>query len=1576
MIGGGNLRRYVSLVLVALLILGPFVQGWDGDPGSNQFLPAPSKAAIGSANNRTDEKYDLSMFYGHVTENLGQLEDHSVRYYCIGSPLSVAFGRSTIFYKLSPTGSDKGAMFQVNFEGANAVEPIGVDPMDHKSNFFIGNDPEGWVTGANNYREVWYHDLYDGIDLRFRFTEGWLKYDYIVVPGADPSTIQMDYEGIDDLSIDKASGDLLIRTAAGDLIDLAPISSQPSLDPDIDVGSWYVLVDGKSISFEISDYDECHDLIIDPGLEFMTYIGGTDTERFDDKWCSNSDVDAEGNVFITARTYSTDFPTTNGAYDTELNSTNDAIVVKLSKDGTKLEYSTYIGGTENNERPCCVKVGPDGAAYLAIKTGSSDYPTTPGAYKNSSTGSPGSAITKLDKDGSSLVYSTFITVNYILALHLNADGSLYASGYTSINGFPIVAGCYQTNLSNGPQDAFIIWLSDDGSSVIKATLFGGSAVEAGLNIVVRSDRTVFISGRAISDDMPITANAFQSDYQGREDGFIARFDENLTTLLASTFLGGSDLEWGPTSMVLDPDENVVVAGRTESTDFPTTSDGFRRTMKGYEDVYIVKMDPGLEKLLYGTYFGGSGSEGDLTGLCYTEHGELIFSSHTTSSDLPVTDNSFDSSLTGTGDLFIARFNLSNKVKYLSYIGGSAHDGFACNVHHGINTTLVGSTGSTDLPTTVNAYQRIHSGEDDLFVARLWTGHPPDAEPPSAPLNLSMSVDGKTVTLTWEPPEDQGGAPVYGYRVYRGTLETSLKPIRSIVGQLTFYDSPPLIGTTYYYAVSAYHENEGNLSNIVNLTIYESPLIPTGFSASAVCGTVHLNWTPPVDTGGQTLLGYRLYRGTSTASITLLEELGQVTNYIDSNVTHGTTYLYQVSAFTGFGESGRSRILTIQSVGPPVAPVEIVAKGLNGKVLITWRPPLRDGGREIIGYQVARGYSNETLTPLSRLDWQTDSFIDDDVINGRIYYYAVRAYNEIGDGPWSITTSALPIGPPGAVVDPVALIGDGNVTLSWTVPGVDGGDPEIGYLIFRDPTDDELLPYVVLNGTKFVDTNVTNGVSYQYIIVAFNMGGRGPDSEIVNAVPMGLSDPPENFSYSPGSRFIGLSWEPPMDSGGTPVTRYIIYRGTTPVSLAYHDEVSSPLTTFVDIDVDDGQTYFYMVTAVTRAGEGFATEIISATSFGAPGSPLDLKVSSGDGFATLSWEAPLSDGGREIWGYVVFKGDREDGLEEIARLANVLTYTEDHLVNGRTYYFAVAAFNSIDDGPISEIIPALPVGRPGIPRSFQASEADGTILLTWLTPLEDGGSALVGFTLLRGTSPSEMEVIANLGVVGSYTDRDVVKGIPYHYRIMAVNGLGEGDPSPVANIELERETEAVTGMNPWMLLAALMGVVLMTVGAISSTEPSKYWWGLLFSPLATRLAKDEVLDNKTRYALHGIVSENPGIHYNAILKEFKLSNGVAAYHLDVLAREGFIRSVRDGRLKRFYSTDTKVPWERRETPEEMRESIIELVSSRPGISQKEIVNELGINRDTVGYHLRCLVDDGSLDDDHKGNFTIYYLGGKH
>jgi DNA-binding MarR family transcriptional regulator len=175
-----------------------------------------------------------------------------------------------------------------------------------------------------------------------------------------------------------------------------------------------------------------------------------------------------------------------------------------------------------------------------------------------------------------------------------------------------------------------------------------------------------------------------------------------------------------------------------------------------------------------------------------------------------------------------------------------------------------------------------------------------------------------------------------------------------------------------------------------------------------------------------------------------------------------------------------------------------------------------------------------------------------------------------------------------------------------------------------------------------------------------------------------------------------------------------------------------------------------------------------------------------------------------------------------------------------------------------------------------------------------------------------------------------------------------------------------------ITATAIAVALFAAGlAIGGTEIGMFGLFALFAPLFTRLNKDQALDNRIRYQILGYLTENPGQHYSAVKKALNLNNGGAVYHILVLEREGFIRSQRDGILKRFYPAAIKAPEKHKRTPEELVGEILADIDKKPGITQKELVERLVINDEVVGYHLRKLVRDTRIISWKKGRTRVYY-----
>jgi len=283
-------------------------------------------------------------------ENRGQLGRGDVVLYATGDPLSVAFGAGWVDYSLRTVdGEDVAALqFRVRFEGATLVAPEGRGVLDHPTHFLRGGASSGWVTGVRSFSEVLYEGLWDGVDLLFLIDDGRLKYDLLVRPEGDASAIAFSYEGVDGLSIDGGTGDLLVRTSLGDLREDAPLSYHVTATGGREeVESAFSLSQGDTLGFSVPGRDPARTLVIDPGLEFSTLFGGRGDDRIEGSHLV--DFGPGGTIYIAGTTTGDDLPITPGAFcDTFRGGMMlyyDAFVAKFSADGASILYCTYLGGT-------------------------------------------------------------------------------------------------------------------------------------------------------------------------------------------------------------------------------------------------------------------------------------------------------------------------------------------------------------------------------------------------------------------------------------------------------------------------------------------------------------------------------------------------------------------------------------------------------------------------------------------------------------------------------------------------------------------------------------------------------------------------------------------------------------------------------------------------------------------------------------------------------------------------------------------------------------------------------------------------------------------------------------------------------------------------------------------------------------------------------------------------------------------------------------------------------------------------------------------------------------------------------
>ena len=288
-----------------------------------------------------------------------------------------------------------------------------------------------------------------------------------------------------------------------------------------------------------------------------------------------------------------------------------------------------------------------------------------------------------------------------------------------------------------------------------------------------------------------------------------------------------------------------------------------------------------------------------------------------------------------------------------------------------------------------------------------------ATAPSAPV-LAASARDAAVSLTWTTPAD-GGSPITGYSVYRGTSSGGAVLITTLGTTNAYQDGTAANGTTYYYQVTATNgtgtsarsnEVSATPQGTVTATIPSAPIL----SGSGGNSVVNLTWTTPGD-GGSVLTGYRIFRGQTSGAETLLTTVGVTTVFHDSAVVNGTTYYYKVAAVNAVGEGTASNEVTATPQAPvvsspPTAPQNLTGSTASGRgVQLDWQAPASNGGTAITSYRIYRstasGGSKSLIATSSSV-----SYKDASTVRGVTYYYEVSAVNAAGEGPRSNEASAI------------------------------------------------------------------------------------------------------------------------------------------------------------------------------------------------------------------------------------------------------------------------------------------------------------------------------------------------------------------------------------------------------------------------------------------------------------------------------------------------------------------------------------------------------------------------------------------
>ncbi|HEY2393132.1 MAG TPA: SBBP repeat-containing protein [Candidatus Angelobacter sp.] len=660
-------------------------------------------------------------------ENHGQV-DSGVRYLAHVGNNAVYFTPGEAVLALYSRDSQKKpavSVLRMKWIGANAhPEMLAERPLPGKINYLIGKDPANWHTNLPTFAQVRYRGLFPGVDAVFYGKNGAIEYDLVLAAGRNPKEISFGMEGAQSMRL-ASNGDLVLKLANGEARQHRPIVYQFNNSTRHLLSAHYVIHQDRTIGYQVAGVDQKLPLVIDPTLTYSTFIG-SDTpdsvnsvavDQFGQAYITGSTVfgfptknpalgnqlgqdafvtkfsadgsaliystilggssgdtgnaiaiDRFGNAYVAGETFSTDFPTTPGAFQPAFVDADNGFVTKLSPSGSSFVYSLLLGGGDSDS---------------------------------------------------------------ITSLALDTEHRVYVTGFTCSTNFPVknaIDSVSGQNCADGGGDAFVTRINAAGTDLDYSTYLDGTIESFGTGIAVDSTFEAYVTGSTKSPDFPTTPGAFQTVLKAKtipgfphdnpqSNAFVTKFAADGASLVYSTYLGGT-VNDEATAIALDSSGRACVTGGTQSSDFPVTAGGFQKTLRGTQNAFVTQLQLTGAGLFYSTFLGGSGTD---TGnsVAVDSLGRAHVTGTTTSSDFPLS-NPIQAHFGGVQDAFVSKLAANGAALFYStYLGGAAADsGNSIRLDSNGAAYIGGSTSSADFPTTPGAFSRTIKAEGDGWVAKI------------------------------------------------------------------------------------------------------------------------------------------------------------------------------------------------------------------------------------------------------------------------------------------------------------------------------------------------------------------------------------------------------------------------------------------------------------------------------------------------------------------------------------------------------------------------------------------------------------------------------------------------------------------------------------------------------------------------------------------------------------------------------------------------------------------------------------------------------------------------------------------
>lgn len=601
------------------------------------------------------------------------------------------------------------------------------------TNYYLAHCPNG-IKNVASYRQITYKNVYPNIDFVVYVHQGQLKFDFVVHPGGDPADIAWRYDAADAVTLNP-NGSIKVETPLGSIEEGAVYSFQDNET----VISNYVL-NQNTVRVNVGNYDPNKVLVIDPlTLIWSSYIGGSSSERHGSALATDGTgtVFMSGTVLSTNfPTTAGAFQTSNaGSYDTyfaKWNATGQ-LIFSTYYGGSGTEVLNYRMGLYCDLAGNVWMSGKTGSSNFPVTAGA--HQTTFGGGQDMFLIKWTNAGARLwatfyGGTGSESTQSTEVVAD--------AAGNGYLMGFTTSSNNIATAGAYQTTLS-GSADMFLAKFNAAGVRQW-ATYFGGTGDERSFTASAQVDLSgnIWTSAMTTSTNIPVTAGAHQTTSGGGVDAFLVKWTNN-GNLLYSTYYGGTGYENLATGLTVDGFNNIWMSGASDSPSGITTPGAYQVGNNGAWDLYLVKFNNnGVRQ--FATHWGGSSSEETWGCVQADAGNNVWIGTSTFSTNMPLLNPLQPVHAGGSSEWALAHFDNAGNLLEATYWGGTGYDDSQDMVVDATGSLWMSGIDGAGFPTTAGVHQTTVAGGNDNGITRFNTGIVLDHETVLSADQLEEAID--------------------------------------------------------------------------------------------------------------------------------------------------------------------------------------------------------------------------------------------------------------------------------------------------------------------------------------------------------------------------------------------------------------------------------------------------------------------------------------------------------------------------------------------------------------------------------------------------------------------------------------------------------------------------------------------------------------------------------------------------------------------------------------------------------------------------------------------------------------------